>query len=152
MKADMYHYIECGLDDVWLENGFRYRESDRGMTVSISAVDALHEAIGINLCENRRTLTGREIRFLRHEMLMSQSVLALLLDVKELTINRWETGKTSMPRAAEILIRLLYMEKVRNRAGKVMNALKRIGDIEDRIDRMVFVQPVDGSQDWKIAA
>ena len=152
MKDDLYHYVECGLDDVWLVNGYRYHESDRGNMVSISDIDALHEAIGVHLCNNRRALTGREFRFLRHEMLMSQSILAQFLDVRELTINRWETGKTSIPRAAEILIRHLYMEKVRNRASKIMNTLRRIADIEDRIDRLMFVHADDGGHDWKISA
>ena len=148
----MYHYVECGLDDVWLVNGHRFRESDRGNTVSASDIDALHEAIGIHLCNNRRVLTGREIRFLRHEMLMSQSILAQFLDVRELTINRWKTGKTSMPRAAEVLIRHLYMEEARNRASKIMITLRRTSNIEDRIDRLMFVHVGDGSHDWKIAA
>ena len=91
----LYHYIECGLDDVWLINGFEYHESPRGKTVSISNIESLHEAVGVHICRNRRDLSGAEIRFLRREMLMSQSTLARLLDVTELTINRWETEKSA---------------------------------------------------------
>jgi len=37
----MYHYTECGLDNVWLANGYR----QRGDAVSIENSEGLHEAI-----------------------------------------------------------------------------------------------------------
>ena len=93
MSIELYHYVECGLNDVWLMNGFERHDSPRGQSISIKGIDALHQAIGEHLGRNKRDLTGAEIRFLRQEMLMSQAVLADLLDVKELTVHRWETGK-----------------------------------------------------------
>ena len=66
--------------------------------------------IGTLLCREKRNLTGPEVYFLRHEIQTSQAVLAQLIEVKELTIHRWE-------------------------AGKIMEALKRIAYLEDGIDR-----------------
>lgn len=112
-------------------NGFERFETDRGTSIAIKEVDKLHQVIGEHLCRKRTELSGKEIRFLRREMLMSQAVLAALLDVKEQTIHRWETEKVSTPRASEWLIRLLYMNKV----PSVRDRLKRIADLEDEIDR-----------------
>ena len=155
MSNEMHHYVECGLNDVWLMNGFERHDSPRGQSISIKDIDALHQAIGEHLSRNKRDLTGAEIRFLRQEMLMSQAVLARLLDVKELTVHRWETGKSSAPRAAEALIRFLYLEQVKSRAGKIGASLRRIADLEDGIDRqqaLVFRLSGDDSHNWALAS
>ena len=39
----MYHYTECGLQNVWLTNGYDVCEVDGEKAVSISDVDELHE-------------------------------------------------------------------------------------------------------------
>ncbi len=154
MSNEMYHYVECGLDDVWLMNGFERHDSPRGQSISIKDIDALHQAIGEHLSRNKRDLTGAEIRFLRQEMLMSQAVLADLLDVKELTVHRWETGKNSAPKTAEALIRFLYLEQIKSRARKIRASLRRIADLEDGIDRekeLVFRLSGDDSHNWALA-
>ena len=155
MSKELYHYVECGLDDVWLMNGFERHDSPRGQSISIKDIDALHQAIGEHLSWNKRDLTGAEIRFLRQEMLMSQAVLAGLLDVKELTVHRWETGKNSAPKTAESLIRFLYLEQIKSRAGKIRASLRRIADLEEGIDRkqeLVFRLSGDDSDNWALAA
>ena len=92
--GEKYHYLECGLDDVYLANGFVRFESKRGGTsIAIRDIDTLHQAIGEHLCQKKKDLSAKEFRFLRREMLMSQSILARLLDVGEQTVHRWETGK-----------------------------------------------------------
>ncbi len=130
MKDERYHYLECGLDDVYLVNGFERFETPRGASVAIREIDTLHRVIGEHLCRDKKGLNGKEFRFLRREMLMSQSMLANLFDVKEQTVHRWETGKSPVPRATERLIRLMYMNKVSN----VRDRLKKIADLEDEID------------------
>ena len=152
---DLYHYIECGLDDVYLENGFERIESVRGTSVAIRDIDALHRAIGDQLCGRKRELSGQEIRFLRREMLMSQATLAHLLDVSEQTVHRWETGKTAMRGAAESLLRLLYAEHARGARGRIRSRLQRIADLEDELDRaheMVFRLMTDRETRWQLAA
>ena len=130
MNDEKYHYLECGLDDVYLVNGFERFETARGTSVAIKEIDRLHQAIGEHLCRHKKDLSGKEVRFLRREMLMPQAVLAKLLDVAEQTVHRWETEKARMPRASEWLIRLLYMNKV----PSVRNRLKRIADLENESD------------------
>ena len=155
MYDERYHYLECGLGDVYLVNGFERTESARGTNIAIRDIDTLHRAIGEHLCRDRKDLNGKEIRFLRREMLMSQTTLAHLFDVSEQTVHRWETGKASMSRAAEALLRFLYTDKVEGFEGRIRDRLNRIADLEDEIDHtreMVFVLMPDKGKRWKLAA
>ncbi len=148
MNDKRYRYLECGLDNVYLANGFQRFESARGTSIAISDIDSLHRAIGEHLCNRKEELSGKEIRFLRREMLLSQASLAHLLDVKEQTVHRWESEKSNMPGAAEALLRLLYMEQVKKARESLRSRLKRIADLEDQIDRsqeMIFALKTDGN-------
>jgi putative transcriptional regulator len=116
--AETYHYKECGLDYIYLAGGFITSmvpgAGDRRM-----------------LIEDKKNLSGREIRFLRHEILMSQATLAKLLEVSEQAIHRWEKGKTGqVPKPAEALIRLLYREHIQA-GGGIRKKLEKLADLED---------------------
>ena len=135
MHDEKYRYLECGLDDVYLLNGFeRFKSVRGGSSVAIRDVDMLHRAIGSFLCKKRKDLTGKEIRFLRREMLMSQATLAHLLEVTEQTVHRWEAEKSNMPKSAESIVRLLYREHLGGARGSIRKGLKRIADLEDELD------------------
>ena len=164
MHDEKYHYLECGLDDVYLTNGYERIETARGTSIAIRDIDKLHRVIGESLCRQKKDLRGKEVRFLRREMLMSQATLAHLLDVGEQTVHRWETEKSSMPKAAEALVRLLYMEQTKGAKFSIRSRLQRIADLEDNIDQtqeMIFTimtgkkkRQSDGqaSGNWKLAA
>lgn len=147
---ESYQYIECGLTNVYLVNGYRFVDSPTGRQVIITEIDGLHEAIGRLLLHEKKDLSGDEIRFLRHEMLMSQVVLARLLDVSEQAINRWERGKNSIPKPAESLIRLLYAEHIKEDTSEIQKILRRIADLEEGLDDELMLQETD--QEWKLAA
>src|SRR3981081_3052180 len=61
----MYHYRECGLPNVYLENGYHEIETPYGRGVSIEDVEGLHIAIAHALVEEKPSLTGPEVRFIR---------------------------------------------------------------------------------------
>jgi putative transcriptional regulator len=133
--GNLYHYRECGLDNVYLANGFHCVDRPSGREVTIENIDALHEAIGKALIDNKKDLSGKEIRFLRQEMLMPQAFLAKLLDVAEQTVHRWEAGKTDIPKPAETLIRVLYREHVNDKSvSSLRKRLERLSDLENAID------------------
>lgn len=150
--ATAYHYTESGLDNVWLLDGFAFVDGSQGRQVTIEDLDGLHEAIGRLLIEKKKNLTGREIRFLRHEMLMSQTTLAKLLEVSEQAIARWEKGKTQIPKPAEALIRLLYREHIKKDGrGNIRSILERIADLEDVLDGTIALQK-RSKKEWRLAA
>ncbi len=93
MAARKYRYIECGLDNVYLLNGFTIRSTPYGRAVAIDNIDGLHRTIARFLVREKKELTGKEIRFLRHELKYSQNRLAALLGVTEQTVARWEKGE-----------------------------------------------------------
>ena len=135
MSDEKYHYTECGLDYVYLLNGFETVETPQGEAISIRNIDALHRAIGEFLCDQDAALAGKEIRFLRGEMGMSQRTFAHLFSVEERTVSRWETGETDMPKQSDVLLRLLYEEHANLGNGSIKDILEKIADLEDEIDR-----------------
>lgn len=107
----MYHYTECGLSHVYLLNGHHEESSDYGVVTSISNIAGLHDAIGKTIVsKTTEPLSGDEVRFLRKEIDLSQKNLGALLGVEDQTVARWEKGTVMIPRAADILLRGLYME------------------------------------------
>ncbi len=149
MKHAGYKYKECGLDNVYLMSGYEYVNTSRGRHLVINDIDGLHRAIGRSLVEKKRTLTGKEMRFLRHEMLMSQETLAELLKVSVQSINRWENDKTETSKPAESLVRLLYMEHLGGNEN-IKKTLKKIADLEDRIDKTLTL--MNKKDEWLVAA
>lgn len=135
MANEHYHYTESGLDNIYLMNGFRFIDTPRGKAVSFHDVDGLHKAIGLALVHSKKDLSGKEVRFLRHEMLMSQYTLGQLLGLSERAMSRWESGETvNVPKPSESLLRLLYQEHVSDRSGKIVAILKRIAELEEEIN------------------
>lgn len=132
--ANSYHYTECGLSNVFLLNGFKFLETPRGKSISINNVDGLHKAIGLWLVTSKKDLSGEEIRFLRHELLMSQNTLSRLLGVSEQAIRRWENGKVNIPNPSASLLRLLYKEHIHDHSGQISSMLKKIADLEEAIN------------------
>ena len=155
MKDNMYHYVESGLDGVWLQIGAGVEFVDRpsGQTVRIKDLEGLHELIGRTLATHKKDLTGKEIRFLRKELLLSQGVLAKLLGVAEQTVHRWEAGKAEIPKPAEALIRSLYMAKIYG-ANKVdlRKMLEELADLEDELDGRMRLCRSTSSHEWTLAA
>lgn len=134
MKPHFYHYTESGLDNIWLVNGFEHVSLPSGEHVRIQDIEGLHKAIGTTLAQEKKDLTGREIRFLRQELLLSQALLAKLLEVSEQTVHRWETGKAAIPKPAESLIRYLYQERFKESNGTTLRAtLDKLADLEDAV-------------------
>jgi putative transcriptional regulator len=122
-ENQLYHYKECGLSNIYLVNGFNYIETHIGKAISVNNIDCLHKAIGLYLISTVKDLSGEEIRFIRHEMLMSQKTLSVLLGVSEQEIHRWENGKVKISKPSESLLRLLYREHINDGGGKIASIL-----------------------------
>jgi len=131
-KRKPYHYVESGLDNIYLRNGFEYVESPRGKSVRIHDLEGLHLAIGQMLVNEKKELTGLEFRFLRHELGLTQQALALLLDVDVQSVARWEKGKTQVPGPAQGVVRLLYQEKTKGNPD-ITETLTRIAELDEQI-------------------
>lgn len=151
MTGEMYHYTESGLDNVFLVDGYDFVETPQGRVVRIKDIDGLNEAIGRLLICDKKNLTGKEIRFLRQEMLMSQAVLAKLLDVGDQTVLRWEKGKAEIPKPAEALIRFLYGEHIKDKGvAGIRRCLEHLADLEDQLSQ-TRISLRQSKRGWKSA-
>lgn len=108
---DRYHYTECGLDYVYLLNGFTAIEYGDEIIYAVNNAEGLHRSIGESILQKTSLLTGDEIRFLRKEMDMSQKDIAHVFGNSDQTIANWEKGKIEHTQGDDILIRLHYAEK-----------------------------------------
>lgn len=104
-----YLYKECGLDNIYLQNGFSIENVDGEETVSIHNVDGLWKAIGLSLVTTKKTLSPKEIRFLRNQMGKTQSELAKMLRVDDQTVARWEKRKSRMDGPADLGLRMMFL-------------------------------------------
>lgn len=124
--AGWHHYTESGLDNVWLQGGVAHHETSYGPGVAIDDVDGLNAAIADWIVERKSYWRGREIKFLRKRLDLSQRGLADLLGYSDQQVRRWENDVAEMPNPASRLLRLLVREwetKADDRAPEFMRAL-----------------------------
>jgi DNA-binding transcriptional regulator YiaG len=143
-----YHYRECGLDDVFLANGFQFHEVDGEKGVVIQNVDGLHQAIADNIVRNKSLLAGKEIRFLRKQLRLTQADLAKWIGCDAQTVARWEKDQSKAPGSADRLVRLLY-------AGTYLKdvdipaMIREVADLDEIMAKQVCQE---SKGDWKKAA
>ena len=137
-KQGMYHYTECGLDNVWLENGYTLKKTAYGKAVAIEDADGLHKVLALELIAKPGRLSGKELKFLRVAMGLSQGGLGKLLGATEQSVSLWErTGK--VPQAADGLSRLLAAEKL-NGNCKVSEVVERISTVERLLNQRIVAR------------
>jgi DNA-binding transcriptional regulator YiaG len=104
------HYTQCGLDDVYLVNGFTRELVDDEEYITIQNLDSLWGAIGLHLVTDKKVLAPKEIRFLREHMDLTQAELGELMRVSDQTVARWEKGTTdAFEGPADFLLRVLFL-------------------------------------------
>jgi len=140
----LYHYTMCGLDNVWLENGYTEHKTPYGRGVSIVDADGLHNLLARSLVNKPGRLTGKEFRFIRTLLAMSQAGMAKAQGVAEQSVSLWERhGK--VPKANDMLARLLYLGASSNTAP-IASFVDRINAVE-RIVHQRIVAKADG-ESW----
>jgi DNA-binding transcriptional regulator YiaG len=110
--TEPYHYKACGLDDVYLENGFTFEPIDGELAISIQNIDGLHQAIAMHIALLDRAIKPREFRFLRKAMDFSQEHLAQQLAVDVQTVARYEKDQTAIPAPTDLMLRMIYVLSV----------------------------------------
>jgi len=130
---EAYHYRTSGLDDVYLLNGFDVIEYGDEKAVSIHNIDGLHQVISCTLVHQEARLTGREFRFLRIEMDLSQKACGLWFGMSDQTVALWEKNDR-VPQWADAFIRLVYMESL-GEDSEVREVLDMLSKIDRAIHR-----------------
>lgn len=135
------HYTTCGLDNVWLANGFQIKETKYGRAVSVNDIEGLHKLLTFNLIEKQGLLTGKEFKFLRVQLGLSQQGLGSMLGgVSENAISLWER-KNTVPAIQDHWLRMLAIAKFKGNT-KVSDAIERIQTVEKLIHQKFVVKGV----------
>jgi putative transcriptional regulator len=121
----VYHYTECGLDNVYIKNGFEIK----GEEVYIKRLHELHKAILKTLISKASILSGKEITFIRHYLDLSQKTFGRMLGVDYQTILRWEKEKGNVTKTADILIKMLILSYLKNKSA--YNKINEIADSDE---------------------
>ncbi len=129
----MYHYKECGLDNIWLRNGYTLHETPYGEGVSIDDIDGLHTSIGKAIAEASTPLTPAEFRFLRDELDLSQKRLGALWDKGEQTVANYEKEVSPIPRVYDRNLRGLYLESI-DEQSNLREMLEALADLDNQLD------------------
>lgn len=135
----VYHYTQCGLENVMIM-GIPEAVDDAGETVlTIPNINGLHRAIAHGIVAKRSSVSGKELRFLRTEMGMTQAELAVMIHREPLAISRWERAEVPIDSNAETLIRLHAIEELKLKIDASVKeisgwALPRAEETQIRID------------------
>ena len=150
-----YHYVESGLDNVWLESGVTIENHpDYGELVAIVNVKGLHEALGRAIATSSTELTGAEFRFLRRELELSQKDAARLIGSSEQTVSLWERNPNQPvgTAAAGTLMRMLYLEHL-DGPPHIRELVEALADSHHQmavLERHLSLEPA--TDEWRMAA
>ncbi len=144
--AAPYEYRECGLEGIFLHNGYESIKHDGESYVSIVDTEGLNRRIGEYLVANRKELAPEEIRFLRKTMDLTQSELGRWMGKDSQTVARWEKGQTDIPTVADRLLRAIFQLQTMSPEEResFLDLLRDIEDMDDLTPRRVEMYLSDG--------
>ncbi|MGI0154329.1 helix-turn-helix domain-containing protein [Pseudidiomarina sp. WS423] len=145
----MYHYIESGLPNVYLKNGYSIDVIDDEEYTSIDDLEGLHRVLARIIASKAMPLTNAEFKFLRIELNLSQRILGKRFGVSEQTIARYEKGQSDIPRTTDAALRSLYMESIKQN-NSVSYFLDLLANYEaEQAAQEILLEEID--RQWKLA-
>ncbi len=133
-----HHYLESGLDNVYLEKAPIRDCSDCGYSeVGIPAVMALHEIICKHLVTTPMRLTGKEVRFIRTNLKMSAVQFAKAMDVHKVTVSRWENDKSPLNKSSAYLLKLMVYSHFTKEKKRILEMIEDVSLSEEEARRQV---------------
>ncbi len=155
-SGESYPYRECGLDNIFLRNGFETLQHDGEEHFAVADVDGLHAVIGRYLATQSKALSPTEVRFLRKQMDLTQADLAARLGCDTQTVARWEKGTTALPGPEEKLLRATFLahDNPRDRELEALNKLREsmLDSIRSLVDEAVPPAQFQFAEHWDQAA
>ena len=134
---------ECGLDYVWLLNGFTILETAYGPAAQVDRAEELDRRIALAVIHRQHSLTGQEVRFLRGLLDMTQTELGALLGKDAQSVARWERVKTAVPPTEDRALRQIYLEAT-GHALKFTETARMVASIVGRSERFEFRELPEG--------
>ena len=151
VPGEPFHYRRCGLDNIYLLNGYEEELEDGESYVSVLDVDGLHQAIGLHLVMYRKSLAPKEIRFLRRTLNLTQAEMGRMIGQSDQQIARWEKGENHINGPADRLLRLVFIYTLlreTDRPDVPASFLEKLAELDTFPEGKVeFCRDPDG--DWK---
>lgn len=147
----MYHYLESGLPNIYLANGYEWYDTPDGPAIAIHEAEALHLAIARTLVEHKPWLTGREVRFIRYYLDLSQAQLGELLGVEDQSVRRWEK-LLRVPRAADHAVRLVFRDLTASASRRLPELVQHLAQQEPPESFNYRFRPRARKERWQAAA
>jgi transcriptional regulator with XRE-family HTH domain len=146
-----YHYVECGLDNVWLANGVTRTECAAcgERHIHVYREPQLLQVIARDLIMTRSQLSGLELRYVRRASGLSQEALAGMLRTRRETIAERESkADPKLGRAEAIGIRLVLLKSFLDFLGKGGNnsLTRRQRDALDRFAHEYCSRVIEGAE------
>jgi DNA-binding transcriptional regulator YiaG len=155
-KANQYyHYTECGLDNIYLANGYEITKHNKDEEIYIHDIHGLHSEIGNLLVFKLGLLAGNEVKFIRSMLDLSQKSLGELLGLDYQTILGWEKNKTPISKTADRLLKIIfysYLNKDKN--SGVYDKVNELSELDvnkiDLNDRKIVLK--ETKDEWELVA
>lgn len=125
MTAGGWRYEDCGLNSVRILNADFVTDDASEKVICVPAINLLHRTIAEGILRRPSRISGKELRFLRTEMGLTQAQLADLLHRDEQTIARWEKEKSEIDGNADTLVRLIAGERLGIDLGERVETIAR---------------------------
>jgi DNA-binding transcriptional regulator YiaG len=103
-------YTDSGLDNVTIRGVHLTMDDSGEECVIIRNINGLHKAIAHGIVTRQCSMGGKELRFLRTELGMTQAELANMLHREPLAISRWEREELPIDANAEAIVRLYAIQ------------------------------------------
>jgi DNA-binding transcriptional regulator YiaG len=151
-KLQGYHFTECGLDYVYLLNGYELVQDPlHGEIFSLHDSDSLFREIARTITLHKKELSYQDMRFLRKEMGLTQRQAADLLSVGLRQYQRYEKKDgEEIPRNSQDFMRIMYWD-FHNDRGSISEKIKNLREERDS-KQTLHMQLLGSKEGWKEAA
>ncbi len=137
--VELRHFTECGLDDVWPENGF----GEYGAAAAVRDEKQLWKSPGRGIAHQDRRMPGQELRFLRTLLDWTQTGPGHRLGYGDgQIVAKWEKARHKpVPGFADLFVQTAYREKIGERAmlTRISDRLPEITNVTAAPSRRVMV-------------
>lgn len=107
-----YRYKACGLDNVVLK-GLEVRIDDEGdEVITLPSINLIHKALLKAVVGKPFGLNGKEVKFVRSEIGLTQAELGQIVGKDGQTIGRWERNEHPIEQSADTLIRMAALKQL----------------------------------------
>lgn len=145
--GEMLHYTACGLDNVFLRNGFKIHNTKYGEGVAIEDARGLHRVIANSIVTGAHPIRGQEVKFLRSMLELSQASLGRVLGFDRSTVARWEgEANNPLPDQSDRSLRMYFA--LQSEGNEVARELTALLQEEDENERKLFDQEQQMQLAW----